>query len=77
MVMVEMVVVSIVVGGCNGAGLITLRSAIWNNFKGDDGVLGENDLATFNLFEREDVITGVGFNDGHFVCLYFTYFCLT
>jgi hypothetical protein len=39
-VVLEMVVVPIMVGSCDGSGLISSRSAIRNNFKGDDGVLG-------------------------------------
>jgi hypothetical protein len=40
-------------------------------------VLGEDDSFVFNLLEGEDVVTRVSFDSSHFVCLYFTYFCLT
>jgi hypothetical protein len=63
MVVVEIVVVTRVVGGCNRAGLITSRRSVRNNFEGDDGVLGENHLTIVNLFEREDVVAGFSFDD--------------
>jgi hypothetical protein len=40
-------------------------------------VLGKDDLFVVNLFEGENIVTRVSFDGSHFVCLYFTYFCLT
>src|SRR5210317_2141009 len=66
-VVLEMVVVPIMVGSCDGSGLISSRSAIRNNFKGDDGVLGYNHLTIVNLLESEGEVTGLSVNYGH-VC---------
>ena len=77
MVMIKVVVVPRMIGGCDGAGFVSSRRTLRNNFESDHGVLGEDDSFVFDLFEGEDVVTRVSFDGSHFVCLYFTYFCLT
>jgi len=76
-VMIKVVVVPRMISGCDGTGFVSSRSTVRNNFEGDHRVLGEDDSFVFNLLEGEDVVTRVSFDSSHFVCLYFTYFCLT
>ena len=64
-VMVEMTVVSSMVSGCDGSGLVSRLIVEGNNFEGDDWMLCDNNLAVVDLLDTEGEIAGLSGGD-HF-----------
>jgi hypothetical protein len=65
--MVEMTIVTSMVSGCDGSGLISRVTVEGDNFEGDDWMLCDNNLAVVDLLDTEGEIAGLSGGD-HLNC---------